>query len=70
MNPAPTLPRGAAAGHALAPAPPDREPVPRPARLALWWDGRRWAEIDPATGDVVAVGCVDEERHEGTHHHG
>ena len=38
---------------------PDREPVPHPARCALIWRGRRWAEIDPATGTVLGRGRAE-----------
>lgn len=34
----------------------DAEPLPKPSRAALEWDGARWAEIDPATGTVLAIG--------------
>lgn len=37
---------------------PDREPVPAPARCALVWRGRHWAEIDAATGRVLARGVA------------
>lgn len=33
-----------------------------PTRLALEWDGPRWAEIEPRSGYVVAVGEVGKER--------
>lgn len=38
----------------------DGEPLPRPTRLALEWDGPRWAETDPATGYTLFVGCAPE----------
>ena len=37
---------------------PDREPVPAPARCALVWRGRRWAEFDPATRRVLGRGVA------------
>lgn len=48
-------------------AEPDLEPLPRPTRTEVVWDegpaegGRtekRWTEIDPATGAVLATGSV------------
>ncbi len=37
-------------------AEPDGEPLPNMTRALLDWTGRRWAEIDPATGEVMAEG--------------
>lgn len=54
-HPAYAAPAGWRDGVFQLPA-PDREPVPHPARCALIWRGRRWAEIDPATGRVVRRG--------------
>lgn len=34
----------------------DFEPLPNMTRALLDWTGRRWAEIDPATGEVMAEG--------------
>ena len=34
----------------------DCEPLQRPTRLALEWDGRRYTEIDPATGNTLLEG--------------
>lgn len=31
-----------------------------PTRLAVIWDGERWAEIDPESGYCVAVGNCPE----------
>lgn len=36
----------------------DAEPLPRPTRLALVWDGRRYAEVDPSSGYTLTVGGV------------
>lgn len=38
----------------------DTAPLPIKRRLYVEWDGSRWAEIDPPTGDCLSVGCVDE----------
>lgn len=48
----------AASVYALAE--PDGEPLPRPTRCALEWDGRSWTETDPATGYTLTVGCVPD----------
>jgi hypothetical protein len=37
---------------------PEFEPIQKPTRLALEWENLTFAEIDPATGQVVAVGEV------------
>jgi hypothetical protein len=47
--------------HALDPA-PDFTPLPALKRLALEWDGARFAEIDPASGTVLTVGTAEEPR--------
>lgn len=44
-------------------AQPEPEPMPWPARTAIVWDGPRWAEIDPATGEIIAEG--EAERSDG-----
>ena len=35
----------------------DAEPVERPARTLLVWEGAAWCEIDPVTGAVLARGA-------------
>jgi len=36
----------------------DIDPLPDPARVALEWDGMRWAEMHPRTGELLAIGEV------------
>ena len=36
----------------------DGEPLPVCTRLAIEWDGRRYAETDPVTGYTLSVGCA------------
>lgn len=36
----------------------DGDPLPACTRLAIEWDGLRYAETDPATGAVLATGSV------------
>lgn len=40
-------------------AEPDGEPLPNLTRAALLWIGARWAEVDPRSGEIVAVGGGD-----------
>ena len=50
------------AGERLAPfarlAAPDPEPLDKPTRCGLDWDGDDWTEWDPATGTELARGTV------------
>lgn len=39
---------------------PDPKPLPKPTRVALIWDGKQFAEIDPLTGECLTVGEVEE----------
>lgn len=39
----------------------DVEPLPPVTRLALEWDGCRYAETDPATGHTLTVGGLQLE---------
>lgn len=38
----------------------ETEPLPAPTRLALEWDGRHFAEIDPASGYTLTVGAAPQ----------
>lgn len=40
-------------------AEPVSEPLPRPSRTVLEWDGADWMEWNPATGEIIATGTVD-----------
>ncbi len=42
-------------------ADPDHEPLPRPWRVPVDWDGAAWTEFDPMTGEIVASGCTDTQ---------
>lgn len=37
------------------------EPVEKPARTLLAWEGETWAEIDPQTGHIIATGTVGSD---------
>lgn len=41
-------------------SPRDLEPVPKPWRSQLVWEGETWAEIDPETGEIIATGTIGE----------
>ena len=52
----------ASLGTVFALAEPEFEPLPRPARTCLLWDGTEWAEIDPATGEILSTGSASPLR--------
>lgn len=45
---------------AFALAEPDHDPLPLPYRLPCEWDGAQWTEFNPATGEIIASGTVEE----------
>ena len=48
-------------GERIAPfailAQPGDEPLPKPTRAGLLWDGPCWSEFDPRTGQITAKGA-------------
>lgn len=36
----------------------DFDPVPRPSRTPIDWDGLAWTEFDFVTGEIIATGCI------------
>jgi hypothetical protein len=37
------------------------EPVERPSRTVIEWNGGEWMEWDPATGEIIATGTIGSE---------
>jgi len=59
----PHVPETLTTGERLAPfailAEAELEPIAKPTRCALDWDGDRWVETDPETGAEIARGTLE-----------